>query len=325
MTNSIHHATKLVERNVPTVIIGGKVKSSTDASIGGIALNQIGQLNFDKAFLGMNGIDDEFYSTPDLEEGSVKRAIIENAKKTYILADDSKIGVTSFVKVAPIKRAMIITNQCEPQRLKVLKGKNGGYRGLIYTVTLNPAIDYIVRLDHVETGAVNRMASEDKFAGGKGINVSRVLKRLDIENTATGFIGGFTGRFIEDVLTSEDISTNFVTVDQDTRINVKIKADEETEINGNGPEVTEAQLQELLNILSSLTADDVVVFAGSAPSSLGNAVYKELIATTRATGAQVVCDFEGQTLIDSLEFNPQWSNQTTMIGRYLWRYLDGIA
>ena len=123
VTNSIHHATKLVERNVPTVIIGGKVKSSTDASIGGIALNQIGQLNFDKAFLGMNGIDDEFYSTPDLEEGSVKRAIIENAKKTYILADDSKIGVTSFVKVAPIKRAMIVTNQCEPQRLKVLKEK----------------------------------------------------------------------------------------------------------------------------------------------------------------------------------------------------------
>ena len=96
-----------------------------------------------------------------------------------------------------------------------------------------------------------------------------------------------------------------MTVDQDTRINVKIKADEETEINGNGPEVTEAQLQELLSILSNLSADDVVVFAGSAPSSLGNAVYKQLIAVTRATGAQVVCDFEGQTLIDSLEFNPQ--------------------
>ena len=94
-----------------------------DAGTTNELLNQIGQLNFDKAFLGMNGIDDEFYSTPDLEEGSVKRAIIENAKKTYILADDSKIGVTSFVKVAPIKRAMIITNQCEPQRLKVLKEK----------------------------------------------------------------------------------------------------------------------------------------------------------------------------------------------------------
>ncbi|KXT78838.1 1-phosphofructokinase [Streptococcus sp. DD13] len=175
---------------------------------------------------------------------------------------------------------------------------------MIYTVTLNPAIDYIVRLDHVETGSVNRMDSEDKYAGGKGINVSRILKRLEIENTATGFIGGFTGRFIKDVLESESIQTNFVTVDQDTRINVKIKADQETEINGNGPEVTEGQLEQLLNILSNLTSQDVVVFAGSAPSSLGNEVYKHLIATTRSTGAQVVCDFEGQTLLDSLAFQP---------------------
>ena len=99
----------------------------------------------------------------------------------------------------------------------------------------------------------------------KGNQCQSCLERLDIENTATGFIGGFTGRFIEDVLTSEAISTNFVTVDQDTRINVKIKADQETEINGNGPEVTEAQLQELLSILSSLTADDVVVLCRICP------------------------------------------------------------
>lgn len=176
---------------------------------------------------------------------------------------------------------------------------------MIYTVTLNPAIDYIVRLDHVATGEVNRMASDDKFAGGKGINVSRILKRLAIDNTATGFLGGFTGRFITDVLEFEQIKTHFVAVDQDTRINVKIKADEETEINGNGPEVTPSQLSELENILSSLSAADVVVFAGSAPASLGNKIYKDLIQKTRATGAQVVCDFEGQTLIDSLEFAPQ--------------------
>lgn len=176
---------------------------------------------------------------------------------------------------------------------------------MIYTVTLNPAIDYIVRLDHVATGEVNRMASDDKFAGGKGINVSRILKRLAIDNTATGFLGGLTGRFITDVLEAEQIKTHFVAVDQDTRINVKIKADEETEINGNGPEVTPSQLSELENILSSLSAADVVVFAGSAPASLGNKIYKDLIQKTRATGAQVVCDFEGQTLIDSLEFAPQ--------------------
>ena len=175
---------------------------------------------------------------------------------------------------------------------------------MIYTVTLNPSIDYIVRLDKVEIGNVNRMESDDKFAGGKGINVSRVLKRLDIPNTATGFIGGFTGKFIKDTLAEEEIETRFVQVAEDTRINVKIKADQETEINGTGPTVELAQLEELKAILSSLTAGDTVVFAGSSAKNLGNIIYKDLIALTRQTGAQVVCDFEGQTLIDSLDYQP---------------------
>ena len=175
---------------------------------------------------------------------------------------------------------------------------------MIYTVTLNPSIDYIVRLDQVQVGSVNRMDSDDKFAGGKGINVSRVLKRLDIPNTATGFIGGFTGKFITDTLAEEEIETCFVQVAEDTRINVKIKADQETEINGTGPNVEPAQLEELKDILSSLTAEDTVVFAGSSAKNLGNVIYKDLITLTRQTGAQVVCDFEGQTLIDSLDYQP---------------------
>lgn len=175
---------------------------------------------------------------------------------------------------------------------------------MIYTVTLNPSIDFIVRIDKVEIGEVNRMDSDDKFAGGKGINVSRILERLGIDNTATGFIGGFTGRFVTDGLDAEGIKTKFVAVNQDTRINVKIKADQETEINGTGPVITEEQLAELEAILSSVTADDVVVFAGSAPSNLGNKVYNKLIPLVRETGAQVVCDFEGQTLLDSLAHQP---------------------
>ena len=175
---------------------------------------------------------------------------------------------------------------------------------MIYTVTLNPSIDYIVRLDQVQVGSVNRMDSDDKFAGGKGINVSRVLKRLDIPNTATGFIGGFTGKFITDTLENEAIATKFVQVSEDTRINVKIKADAETEINGTGPTVSPEQLAALKDILSGLSEKDTVVFAGSSNKNLGNVVYKELINLTRQTGAQVVCDFEGQTLIDSLEFQP---------------------
>ncbi|WP_438832916.1 1-phosphofructokinase [Streptococcus pluranimalium] len=175
---------------------------------------------------------------------------------------------------------------------------------MIYTVTLNPSIDYIVRLDAVEVGQVNRMESDDKYAGGKGINVSRILKRLAIDNTATGFIGGFTGRFITEELEKEGISTAFVPVSQDTRINVKIKADQETEINGAGPVISEQELEALKAQLAHLTADDVVVFAGSAPSNLGNKVYKELLPIAKEAGAAIICDFEGQTLLDSLGYQP---------------------
>ena len=175
---------------------------------------------------------------------------------------------------------------------------------MIYTVTLNPSIDFIVRLDHLELGSVNRMTSDDKFAGGKGINVSRILQRLDVDNTATGFIGGFTGRFVEDGLTAEGIKTNFVQVSEDTRINVKIKAGEETEINGAGPKISDEKLEELKAILAGLSCEDTVVFAGSAPSSLGNQVYNTLIPIAKKAGAEVVCDFEGQTLLDSLNYQP---------------------
>lgn len=175
---------------------------------------------------------------------------------------------------------------------------------MIYTVTLNPSIDFIVRIDQINLGSVNRMASDDKFAGGKGINVSRILQRLDIASTATGFLGGFTGHFIEDSLKNEGIETAFVKVDQDTRINVKIKSQEETEINGQGPMISQEQLEALKAKLSQLTSDDTVVFAGSAPANLGNAVYKELIPLVRKSGAQVVCDFEGQPLLDALANNP---------------------
>ena len=111
VTNSIHHAVQLVDKQIPTVIIGGGVKMATDASIGGVALNQINQLHFDRAFIGMNGVDEGYFTTPDMEEGAVKRAILENAKQTYVLADSSKLGQSCFAKVAPIKRAIVITSK----------------------------------------------------------------------------------------------------------------------------------------------------------------------------------------------------------------------
>ena len=111
VTNSIHHAAQLVEKQIPTVMVGGSVKMTTDASIGGVALNQINQLHFDRAFIGMNGVDENYYTTPDMEEGAIKRAIIDNAKQTYVLVDASKVGQTCFAKVAPLKRAVVITSK----------------------------------------------------------------------------------------------------------------------------------------------------------------------------------------------------------------------
>lgn len=121
VTNSIHHAAKLVDKNIKTIIIGGHVKKSTDASIGAVAYEQIKQLNFDKAFLGINGIDEEFLTTPDMEEAVIKKTVIENARKTYIVTDSSKIGRVSFAKVDKIENVTIITNQSSGALMKKIK------------------------------------------------------------------------------------------------------------------------------------------------------------------------------------------------------------
>lgn len=121
VTNSIHHAAKLVDKNIQTIIIGGHVKKTTDASIGAVAYEQIKQLNFDKAFLGINGIDEEFLTTPDMEEAVIKKTVIKNARKSYIVTDSSKIGRVSFAKVDKIENATIITNQSSGALMKKIK------------------------------------------------------------------------------------------------------------------------------------------------------------------------------------------------------------
>lgn len=123
VTNSIHHAAKLVEKNINTIIIGGYVKNSTDASIGQLAIMQLSQLNFDKAFVGMNGIDHHFLTTPDTEEAVIKKTVIDNAQVTYALADASKLGQTSFVKVDRLETVTIITNQSDNRLLKEVRKK----------------------------------------------------------------------------------------------------------------------------------------------------------------------------------------------------------
>ncbi|MUG85248.1 1-phosphofructokinase [Paenibacillus timonensis] len=175
----------------------------------------------------------------------------------------------------------------------------------IYTVTLNPSIDYIVEVDGLQLGGLNRMTRDLKLPGGKGINVSRVLKRLGADTTAMGFLGGFTGDFIEEFLRDEAINADFVRIgDGDTRINIKLKHGEETEINGGGPAITGEEANALVEKLSLLRKGDLVILAGSLPPSLPGDFYEQLIRRCRMQGAEFVIDTTGEPLRRALAYQP---------------------
>ncbi|GHI00346.1 1-phosphofructokinase [Neobacillus kokaensis] len=167
---------------------------------------------------------------------------------------------------------------------------------MIYTVTLNPSLDYIVEVDGMTLGQLNRTKTEAKFPGGKGINVSQVLKTFDVKGIAIGFLGGFTGAFIENYLKSIDIETDFVEIQDDTRINIKLRTEQETEINAKGPTVTTDELNSLKSKISALTSEDCLILAGSIPSSMPKNMYEELVEICNQNGAKFVVDAEGDLL-----------------------------
>ena len=176
---------------------------------------------------------------------------------------------------------------------------------MIYTVTFNPALDYVVRMDELALGQVNRTVSEDVQLGGKGINVSWVLRELGHENVALGFVAGFTGKAIEDGLAAKGVATDFIHLPAGlTRINVKLKAGEETEINGKGPDISAEALEELYHKLDALSEGDVLVLAGSIPASMPSDVYESILA--RLEGKKVLCavDATRDLLVNVLKYRP---------------------
>ena len=177
---------------------------------------------------------------------------------------------------------------------------------MIYTVTFNPAIDYVVRMDApLEVGQVNRACGEDCVLGGKGINVSGVLAQLDCPSVALGFVAGETGAWLERGLAAQGLHTDFVHLENGmTRINVKIKAAQETDLNGAGPEIPEAALQELEEKLDKLTGDDVLILAGSIPASLPQDVYERLLARLDGRGVRCVVDATRALLVNVLPYRP---------------------
>lgn len=176
---------------------------------------------------------------------------------------------------------------------------------MVYTVTFNPALDYIVRVRDFRTGETNRTESDEFQWGGKGINVSTVLRNLGVENAALGFLAGFTGRALDQGLRDAGIRTDFIWLEEGlTRVNVKIKADQETEINGAGPAIPAAALEELFAKLDRLQSGDVLVLAGSIPASLPDDIYQRILARLANREILTAVDATGRLLRAVLPYRP---------------------
>ncbi len=176
---------------------------------------------------------------------------------------------------------------------------------MIYTVTFNPSLDYIVDVPDFRLGLTNRTSAEQMFAGGKGINVSIVLKNLGLENTALGFIAGFTGEEIRRRLEEKGICSDFIRLKEGlSRINVKLRSIDGTEINGEGPEIGKQELAKLLGRLDQLEKGDTLILAGSIPVSMPESIYSDILEQLECRGIQCVVDATGELLLNVLKYHP---------------------
>ena len=176
---------------------------------------------------------------------------------------------------------------------------------MIYTITFNPAVDLVIQVPNCQLGALNRSKGEDYVAGGKGINMSIVLKRLGVDNVATGFLGGFSGKYIEEFLEKEGITPQFISVEGTTRINVKVKGKVETEINAAGPTVDAEKFQRLMNYFEEVLQEgDVVFLAGNAAPGLDESSYVEIAKLCHARGVKLVLDTTKDLLLACLPYQP---------------------
>lgn len=176
---------------------------------------------------------------------------------------------------------------------------------MVYTVTFNPAIDYVVHTKEMQVGQVNRSESEEIYFGGKGINVSFVLHELGIPSKALGFVAGFTGAALENGVQASGIETDFVHLKNGfSRINVKIKSEEETDLNGQGPVIDEAALQELFEKLKQLKDGDTLVLAGSIPNTLPADIYERILESLSDRAIRTVVDATKDLLLNVLKYKP---------------------
>lgn len=176
---------------------------------------------------------------------------------------------------------------------------------MVYTVTFNPAVDYIVHTKELKAGATNRSDSEEIYFGGKGINVSIVLSELGVKSKALGFVAGFTGAAIENGVSEKGIDAEFVHLAEGfSRINVKIKSGEETELNGQGPKIPDEAVEQLFTKLDELKDGDTLVLAGSIPSSLPSDIYERILARLDGKDIRTIVDATKDLLVKVLKYRP---------------------
>ena len=176
---------------------------------------------------------------------------------------------------------------------------------MVYTVTFNPALDYVMKLKNLSDRDINRTESEELYYGGKGINVSAILSRLKIPNIALGFAAGFTGKKLIEMMERDGIKNDFIELSEGfTRINVKLKFTEELDINANGPKIPKEKTEELLLKLKRLNFGDYLVLAGSVPPSLPNDLYGKILEKLRGNGIKTVVDTTGNQLLNVLKYRP---------------------
>lgn len=176
---------------------------------------------------------------------------------------------------------------------------------MIYTITFNPAVDYVVHMDQLKFGLTNRSRGEEYYFGGKGINVSTVLSSLGCPTKALGFIAGFTGEAIEKGIRSLGIETDFIRLpDGISRINIKIKAEDETEINCQGPNIPQTAIEQLLEKTNKIQAGDTLVLAGSIPDSLPKDIYEHILERLKDKNIHFVVDATNKLLVNVLKYHP---------------------
>ena len=176
---------------------------------------------------------------------------------------------------------------------------------MIYTLTFNPSLDYIMFFESITEGTINRTSRESIFVGGKGINVSLVLNEIGIKSTVLGFTAGFTGKAIENILTQKGIATDFINVENGfSRINVKVKADTETELNARGPVIKKQDVDLLFSKLEKISKGDILVLAGSVPSSLPQDIYEKILEFLSQKQVDFVVDAEKELLLNTLKYSP---------------------